>query len=535
MNIKDLLNKLYSIKINIFLFSLTSVALIPLILYFITPGQFKEYIIGEKKKALSECIAIATPSARNIVEGYYLDGQANMQIETDFMNDAFEKYPDFEYYALAYETVEGDRKSIIYNDYNEEKVRGVEELFTRETDRIIFEEKAGKLNIIAPLYSDSLEGSESRSGNLIVGFSLESIEDKLRSIKRELLLICLLSLIMGHLLERYLRRILVRPLENAKRLIENVIQGDLTQKLAVNSKDEFGKLNNTLNEMVCTWKEKMIGVKKTLEETYVTSNKIAIAADHQNDVTSRVASSINEITSTTNELDASSQQIFEKSRQVADRSSNVLQIASEGQESVDKSLQEFNKINEKVATIARYILNFGDETKQIEYISKAVKTNTSKTEMLAINADIEAAKAGEQGKGFSMVAAEVRALAEQSKSSAVKIASLIAKIQKTIKLTLDVSEQGTQGIEDGIKMILESKRTIKTAVANLNERLNSLNQISISAKQQLLGSEQITHQMVSINEGMKETAHSSSQNMKEAEKLSERYKYIQNLISQYRV
>jgi methyl-accepting chemotaxis protein len=324
------------------------------------------------------------------------------------------------------------------------------------------------------------------------------------------------------------------PLENAKRLIENVIQGDLTQKLAVNSKDEFGQLNNTLNEMVSTWKEKMIGVKKTLEKTYVTSNKIAIAADHQNDVTSRVASSINEITSTTKELDASSQQVFEKSRQVADRSSNVLQIASEGQESVDKSLQEFNRINEKVATISRYILSFGNEAKQIEYISKTVKTNTGKTEMLAINADIEAAKAGEQGKGFSMVAAEVRALAEQSKSSAVKIASLVAKIQKTIKLTLDVSEQGVQGIADGIKMILESKRTIKTAVANLNERLNSVNQISISAKQQLLGSEQITHQMVSINEGMKETAHSSSQNMKEAEKLSERYKYIQNLISQYR-
>ena len=532
MKIKDLFKKLYSFKINIYLVSIISVSLIPLILYFITPGQFKGYIMEEKKKVFSECIAIAAPIARNVVENSYFAGKTKMRPESDLINNVFEGYPDYEYYALVFETDEGESKSIIYN---EENTKGVEDLFTKEVDQTIFEEKAGKLNIIVPLYSDTPERSESKSGNFVVGFSMESIEDKLRSIKRELLLICLLSLIMGHLLERYLRRILVMPLENAKRLIENVIQGDLTQKLAINSKDEFGKLNNTLNEMVCTWKEKMIGVKKTLEETYVTSNKIEIAADHHNDVTSRVASSINEITSTTKELDASSQQVFEKSRQVADRSSNVLQIASEGQESVDKSLQEFNKINEKVATIARYILNFGDETKQIEYISKAVKTNTSKTEMLAINADIEAAKAGEQGKGFSMVAAEVRALAEQSKSSAVKIASLVAKIQKTIKLTLDVSEQGVQGIEDGIKMILESKRTIKTAVANLNERLNSVNQISISAKQQLLGSEQITHQMVSINEGMKETAHSSSQNMKEAEKLSERYKSIQNLISQYRV
>jgi methyl-accepting chemotaxis protein len=532
MNIENLFIKLYSLRLRIFLFSIISLSLLPLTLCFIIPGQFEGYIIEEKKKIFLDCIEHATSLAKIIVESSSVAGRTNMRASSDLINDIFEGYPDFEYYVLAFETEEGDSKRIIYN---EENTNGVEDLFAREVERIFFEEKAGKLNIIVPLYSDSSGGSESKIGNLIVGFSLESIKDKVGSIKRELLLICLLSVVMGLLLELYLMRILIIPLENAKRLIETVIQGDLTQKLAVNSKDEFGQLNNTLNEMVSTWKEMVIGVKKTLEETYATSNKIAIAADHQNDVTSRVASSINEITSTTKELEASSQQVFEKSRQVAERSANVHQIASEGQESVDKSLQEFNRINEKVATIARYILNFGNEAKQIEYISKTVKTNTGKTEMLAINADIEAAKAGEQGKGFSMVATEVRALAEQSKSSAVKIASLVAKIQKSIKLTLDVSEQGTQGIEDGITMILESKRTIKSSVANLNERLNSVNQISISSKQQLLGSEQITQQMASINEGMKETAHSSSQNLKEAEKLSEMYKYIQNLISQYRV
>jgi methyl-accepting chemotaxis protein len=532
MKLKSLVTTFCSFKLSIFVFNILFVSLLSMFLYFILPTHYERYIFEEKQKVLLQCITYATPLAKTVVESSCVADQENKWASTELINDAFKNNQDFEYYVLNFTNGQGERKNI---KYNEKKAEEISDVFNKETEEILIIKKKGMLNIIVPLYSDALGQGRVKIGNFIVGFSLKSLQGNLRSIQWELMIIFMGSLLLGYLIASYLQDLVVTPLEKPRGLIEGVIQGDLTQKLLVKSKDEMGQLLSTLNKMVSMWKHKMQGVKETLEQTSVSSNWIAVAAHHQNDVTSKVASFVSEVTSTAKELDTSSRQVFEKARQVAERSGNVLQIARDGMNAVEKSIQGFKRVHDKIMTIARYSMTLSNEARQIESISNAFKTITHKTEMLAINADIEAAKADEQGKGFFMVAQEVRKLVEQSKKSAATIASLVAIIQKSIQSTLNVIQQSVHEIEAGIQQVMRAKKIIETAITNMNERMNTVDQISLSSKQQMIGTEQITSIMVNINEGMKEKEHSSKNNLSEAEKLSEMYRYIHNLIGTYKI
>ena len=137
----------------------------------------------------------------------------------------------------------------------------------------------------------------------------------------------------------------------------------------------------------------------------------------------------------------------------------------------------------------------------------------NKSDMLAINAGIEAARADEYDKGFSVVATEIRNLADQSQKSAAKISSLIEKMQTSTDATVMATEQGTKGIEEGIKLILDTGLTLEAAIATMRETVDSVQEIALSSKQQSLGADQVSEAMVSINGAMKENAQAAKQTL----------------------
>jgi methyl-accepting chemotaxis protein len=200
---------------------------------------------------------------------------------------------------------------------------------------------------------------------------------------------------------------------------------------------------------------------------------------------------------------------------------------------VDESVGEFKDIREKVNAIAEHILTLSREAQQIENIVEEVSSIANKTDMLAINAGIEAARAGEQGKGFSVVANEIRNLADQSQKSTDKISSLIKKIQISINTTLMVTKQGTEGVEEGIKLILETGHTLESSVATVQKTVDSVQEIALSSKQQSLSTDQVSGTMTSINEGMKETAAAAKQTNKESEQLQALGQELQRMIDSY--
>jgi len=294
-------------------------------------------------------------------------------------------------------------------------------------------------------------------------------------------------------------------------------------------------LINTLNMMVATWRSSIEKMKEVVNQANASAENMSDSAKQQESGTSEQAASINEITATIDELNSSSKQVYEKAEQVAKSSNGVLKIASEGQEAVEKSIAEIDAIQGKVAAISEHTLDLSVEAQQIGSIVKTVSDIANKTDMLAINAGIEAARAGEHGKGFSVVATEVRELADQSQQAAAKIAGLIESIQSATNSTVMSTEEAIKGFQTGITLILEAGKTIDNLITHTRETVNYSSEIALASRQQSVGTEQVASAMTTINEGMRSTAKSAERILDETNNLKKLSDDLSGIARTYKI
>jgi len=287
--------------------------------------------------------------------------------------------------------------------------------------------------------------------------------------------------------------------------------------------------------MVSTWRISIEKMKEVINLASTSAENMTDTARKQESGTSEQASAVNEVTTTVEELNSSSKHVYEKAEQVSQSSKDVLNIASEGQKAVRDSIEEINTIQGKVKGISEHTLNLSVEAQQIGSIVKAVSDIANKTDMLAINAVIEAARAGEHGKGFSIVATEVRELADQSQKSADKIAALIDNIQSATNSTVLSTEEAIKGFQIGIKLILEAGQTIDNLIKHIQETVNYASEIALASRQQSLGTEQVASVMTNINEAVRDTAGGAARILDEANSLRKLSSDLSNIASNYKI
>lgn len=242
------------------------------------------------------------------------------------------------------------------------------------------------------------------------------------------------------------------------------------------------------------------------ENLAVSSTQIAATMDEQERTISEQASSVNETTTTVEELGATTRQTAQQADVSSQGARQALELSETGTESVNRTMVGINDLQDKVSAIAEQIVNLSEQTGQISIISDLVTDVANQTNMLALNAAVEAARAGEQGKGFTVVAGEIRKLAEQSKKSAEKINSLVGDIQAAINSTIMVTDQGQKTAIEGIKLAESSATTFKSIADAVNNVFVNSQQISMSSKQQAVAVQQVVSAMNAINLGAKETS-----------------------------
>ncbi|HEY9616809.1 MAG TPA: CHASE3 domain-containing protein [Microcoleaceae cyanobacterium] len=260
------------------------------------------------------------------------------------------------------------------------------------------------------------------------------------------------------------------------------------------------------------------------------SNEIAATVEQQERTITQQAASVNETTTTMDELSASSQQSAQQAESAAISAQQVLSLAEGGNKAVDQTLKSMAALKTKVATVADQIVRLSEQTNQIGSISTLVSDLANQTNMLALNAAVEAVRAGEHGKGFSVVASEIRKLADQSKKSAQQISQLVTDIQAAINATVMATDSSNQNAEQGEQI------TQKTAdvFANVSESVNNIalniQQISLNSKQQAIAIQQVVEAMTALNRGAQETASGIRQTRAGVQQLNEAALNLQTVV-----
>lgn len=190
---------------------------------------------------------------------------------------------------------------------------------------------------------------------------------------------------------------------------------------------------------------------------------------------------------------------------VSEMAGNSLTLADGGLLAVKNAEDGMLSLKDQVRQIAETILALSEQTQQIGEIIATVNDIADQSNLLALNAAMEAARAGEAGKSFAVVAGEVRNLAEQSRQATRQVSGILGDIQKAANTAVMVTEQGTRRAEHGLSLAQTTAGAIRTMREQIQQVTQAAQQIAASARQQLAGMDQITHAMSDINQGAKQS------------------------------
>lgn len=244
------------------------------------------------------------------------------------------------------------------------------------------------------------------------------------------------------------------------------------------------------------------------------SNEIATTVVEQERTAAQQATAVNQTTTTMDELNISSQRSAQQAEAVATGARQILNLV-DGRDEDNSGLHQIS-LKQKISTLAEHILNLSKQTHQIGRISTLVSQLANQTYMLALNAAVEAVRAGEHGKGFGVVASEIRKLADQSKQSAEQINIIVFEIQSATNFTINASDEG--------------KVTLEEIVGVINDVVVSSQQISLNAKQQATAIEQVVEAMNNLNQGAASAASGISQTKESTQRLSEAAMNLKTII-----
>ncbi|WP_036481852.1 methyl-accepting chemotaxis protein [Myxosarcina sp. GI1] len=268
----------------------------------------------------------------------------------------------------------------------------------------------------------------------------------------------------------------------------------------------FG-INLIIIGIIITLTRRITATLKSLTSAIASSStEIAATIDQQERTVASQASSVNQTTATVDELGASSRQSAEQAEASTAGASQALSLAQEGARTVEQTMAGIENLKVRVGEIAEQIINLSQQTGQIAIVSDLVANVANQTNMLALNAAVEASRAGEHGKGFGVVADEIRKLADESRKSAEKINNLVVDLQAAMNSAVMVTDEGNKTAESSIQLARGTAETFVSVKNAIDDVFINTQQISLNTKQQAVGIQEILSAINALNLGAQDTA-----------------------------
>lgn len=277
-----------------------------------------------------------------------------------------------------------------------------------------------------------------------------------------------------------------------------------------------------------TERKKMEEKLSHAQEIMEAVNALATSAGEIFAVTKQLAASSSETATTVSQTTATSEELRQTSVLSGEKAKNVLEsakkttsVAQQGSTAVAQNMEAIKRIKGHAEFVAESIVKLSEQTQAIEEITTTVNDIAEQSNLLAVNAAIEAAKAGEQGKGFSVVAGEIKSLAGQSKQATAQVRVILTDIQKATNATVMATEQVSKAVEGGVKQATEAGEAIRQLADNIREAEQAATQVAASSQQQLVGIDQIASAMENIKQATQQNVAGIKQAEKAAHDLDE--------------
>lgn len=336
---------------------------------------------------------------------------------------------------------------------------------------------------------------------------------------------------VGALLQSFSR--MVGSLSVTAEIAKKVAEGDLSVKVTPQSdKDMMG---NALSTMVKGLREITGEVIEGVNVLASSTSEIMASTTQVASGATETATAVSETTSTVEEVKQTAQVASQKAKGVSDTAQKAVQVAQNGKKAVEESINGMTRIQEQVSFIAESIVRLSEQSQAIGEIITTVNDLAEQSNLLAVNASIEAAKAGEQGKGFAVVAQEVKSLAEQSKEATAQVRGILADIQKATNAAVMTTEQGSKAVETGMRQSKEAGEAIRLMGENIEEAAHAAVQIAASSQQQLTGMSQVAQAMENIKLASEQNVSGVKQVEATAQGLHELGQKLKMMIGKYRV
>ena len=328
---------------------------------------------------------------------------------------------------------------------------------------------------------------------------------------------------------------IIAPIEEAGRVLNTMATGDLTAKVTGNYKGDHKKLQDSINTLVDAFSDLIARILNSVETTASAAIQISSTADtmatssqEQSAQTEEVASAIEEMARTITENANNAQRTAEMARQNRD-------VAKEGGEIVEHTVSKMSDIAKVVKESADNIEKLGESSKQIGEIISVIDDIADQTNLLALNAAIEAARAGEQGRGFAVVADEVRKLAERTTEATKQIADMIKGIQRDTENAVRMMQNGNAEVTNGIQLADKAGAALKAIVDSSTHLLDMISQIATASEEQAATGEQITKNVAMISEVAQDTSRRITEIAHSADDLSRLTDELRGLVAQFKI
>ena len=325
----------------------------------------------------------------------------------------------------------------------------------------------------------------------------------------------LVSILLAIVFAAYLVRTIVLPLQRVNKQLQEIADGngDLTQELNVSSKDEIGTLAQSFNRMLDNLRQLILQIRGHAEQVAASAEQLTASSEQTSKATEQIAETIQEMAAGTEqqaqnvedshqeveEMAAGIGQIATRAQTVTDTANRTAKLAADGNQTIQQAVVQMNSVEGTMKSLTHLMNGLGERSGQIVQIVELITQIAGQTNLLALNAAIEAARAGEQGRGFAVVADEVRKLAEQASLSAQEITQLVELIQKETLEAVASMEKGAQEVTVGMGGVVQAGEVFSHIRAAVSGVAKDVQDVSEASRTLTDSTQKVAHSMQIIS------------------------------------